>query len=225
MLRGAFTCVVAPICADNPLPCFYMAANAVLMEKATSRQAESLEALCTRLIQSDRIAFEAIFRGLREDLVRYARSIVGSDTIAHDLIQDVFVSLWGLRETLDPSQSLKAYLYRMARNRALRYLRDERTHAQKHLLLHGNAPPAARAEQTEEKLDADALRRQLQTWLSEMPERQREALLLSRMHGLSHREIATLMDLSPRTVNNHIVRALAFLQERIEAFEPTLLRP
>ncbi len=48
-------------------------------------------------------------------------------------------------------------------------------------------------------------------------------MLLSRFEGLSHQEIAAVMEISPRTVNNHIVQALKTLRDRIRAFEPDLL--
>jgi RNA polymerase sigma-70 factor (ECF subfamily) len=64
----------------------------------------------------------------------------------------------------------------------------------------------------------------LHLWIKELPERQREALMLSRYHDLSHREIALIMRISPRTVNNHIIRALNHLNERIQTFEPAILK-
>ncbi|QXD16655.1 RNA polymerase sigma-70 factor [Rhodocaloribacter litoris] len=180
------------------------------------------EELCRRLKASDREAFEAIFRLFRGDLLRFATAIVEDATVAHDLVQDVFVSLWGLRETLDPSKSLRAYLFRMTRNRAYRHLRDERTHARKHTQLGDEAAARPPAEVTNGH-DAALLADRLQAWIAALPARQREALLLSRFHELSHREIAAVMDISPRTVNNHIVRALEHLQRCLEAFEPSLL--
>lgn len=187
---------------------------------------ETLEGLCRRLKASDRDAFEQVFRRLREGLLRYVRSIVESDVVAHDLVQDVFVYLWGLRETLDPSRPLKTYLYRMARNRAYRFLRDERAHAAKHEVLKRQASAQTLGSEAQDaRLDADALSRKLRAWISALPERQREALLLSRFHGLSHREIASIMGVSPRTVNNHIVRALEQLRERVETFETTHIEP
>ena len=185
-----------------------------------------LEELCRRLKASDRKAFEQLFRLLREGLVRYVQSLVKDDMVSHDLVQDVFVYLWGLRETLDPSRSLKAYLYSMARNRAYRFMRDERTHAEKHAILKQQAsahPPGV--DEPEARLDAEMLTQQLRTWIGALPERQREALLLSRFHALSHREVASVMGVSPRTVNNHIMRALEHLQECIQTFEPTLMEP
>ena len=186
----------------------------------------SLEELCRRLKASDAKAFEQLFRLMREGLVRYVRSIIANDTIAHDLVQDVFVYLWGLREGLDPSRSLKAYLYSMARNRAFRFMRDERTHAEKHAILKQQmAAQTLEADTPDAGFEADVLTQRLHVWIGELPGRQREALLLSRFHALSHREVAAVMDVSPRTVNNHIMRALEQLQERIQAFEPTLMDP
>lgn len=184
---------------------------------------ETLEVICRRLRASDREAFERVFRLLREDLLRYVCSIVRSGPMAHDLVQDVFVSLWGLRETLDPTQPLKAYLYRMARNRAYRHLRDERLHARKHQDLRQAADEARGPTWPDAEVDAGLLGHALRQWIEELPERQREALVLSRFHGLSHREVASVMAVSPRTVNNHIMRALNHLQGRIQAYEPTLL--
>jgi RNA polymerase sigma factor (sigma-70 family) len=54
-------------------------------------------------------------------------------------------------------------------------------------------------------------------------DRQREALRLSRFDGLSHEEIAGMMEISPRTVNNHLVKALKHIRDQIRAYEPNLL--
>ena len=184
----------------------------------------SPQSYCERLKASDREAFGALFRLMRGELLRFVRSMVHDDAIAHDLIQDVFVSLWNLRESLDPSKSLKAYLYQMARNRAIRHLRDERIHERKHLQIRRQASDhLSLPEWPDSNVDARTLAGKLKTWMAELPERQREALWLSRFQGLSHREIAEVMSISPRTVNNHIMRALGYLQQQIQAYEPSLL--
>jgi RNA polymerase sigma-70 factor, ECF subfamily len=180
--------------------------------------------LCRRLQASDRDAFESAFRLLRSGLLRYVRSIVVDDAIAHDLVQDVFVSLWGLRASLDPARSLKAYMYTMARNRAYRYLRDERVHRQKHAIIKDESSAfISTREWPSAHIDADALKLRLQEWIEELPDRQREAISLSRYHGMSHREVADVMGVSPRTVNNHIMRALEHLHVRVQAYEPSFL--
>ena len=145
--------------------------------------------------------------------------------IAHDLIQDSFVSLWKLRESLDPGRSLKAYMYQIARNRAMRHLRDKRTHESKHQIIkQQSSSEIPEAEWPDASVEKDSLKKKLKFWLSELPERQREALELSRYQGLSHREIAEVMDISPRTVNTHITLAIKNLQRNIQAAEPALFQ-
>ena len=172
--------------------------------------------LCRRLSQSDDGAFERVFRLTRDDLVRYVASIVRDDATAHDLVQDVFVGLWDLRASLDPERSLLAYVFRMARNRAYRHLRDARIHARHDAMLAEEAPDEIRPD---DGVDAELLGTKLHRWMEELPDRQREALRLSRLHGLSHQEIAAVMEISARTVNNHIMRALETLRDRLERYE------
>jgi len=179
---------------------------------------------CRRIVESDRDAYEEVFRAMYAPLVRYAASITRSKASARDLVQDVFVSLWESRRTLDPTQSLEAYLYRAVRNRAYNEYRNRRTRSDKERDIrdepvgHLSAPP-----DPDDAVDAQTLQKNLEVWIAELPERQREALTLSRFQGLSHDDIAEAMDISPRTVNNHIVRALRSLRERVRTYEPSLL--
>lgn len=186
---------------------------------------DATDELCRRIKASDRAAFEEVFRRFRNEMLRYVRGIVRRDAVANDLVQDVFLDLWGTRKGLDPSRSLRAYLYGMARNRALRYLRDTRTHGRKHAIIqqeaHGRATNGIESYQD---VDAGRLGALLHRWIDELPDRQREALLLSRYHDLSHREIALVMGISPRTVNNHIMRALKHLNDRVQTFERAALK-
>jgi len=180
--------------------------------------------LCQRLKDSDREAFERVFRVLHDALYRYVRSLTKTSAVAADITQDVFVSLWEARDRLDPSRSLEAYVYRMARNRVYNYQRDERTHAEKRAQMQAvAAAEPQRASRPDTKLHTDVLESNINAWVKALPERQREAFVLSRYNGLSHDEIAAVMEVSPRTVNNHIVSALKTLRTRIRAYEPSLL--
>ena len=181
--------------------------------------------LSARIKASDREAFGELFRVLREPLLRYVKGIVYDEMTAHDLVQDVFVSLWKLRESLDPSKSLKAYTYQIARNRAFRHLRDHRTHEAKHAIIKQQSSAELPEEEwPDAAIEKSSLQKKLRMWLQHLPERQREALELSRYQGLSHREIAEVMEISPRTVNSHITLAIKNLQRNIQAAEPALLQ-
>ena len=185
---------------------------------------ETFTTLCRRLKASDRAAFEQVFQALHDGIYRYVRSLTKDGDTARDIVQDVFVKLWEAREQLDPTKSLEAYVYRMARNRVYNHTRNRRTRANKRSELQSTSAVREQGPQPPDaKLNADVLEDNMQTWIEELPERQREAFALSRFEGLSHDEIASVMEISPRTVNNHIVSALKTLRARIRAFEPSLL--
>ncbi len=179
---------------------------------------------CRRLKASDRAAYAELFEAMYGPLFRYVCSITTAPDAARDVTQDVFVRLWDVRESLSADQSLEAYLYRMARNRAYNHERNRRTRTEKEDDVRDQTPAQpAPPPRPDAQAQADRLEDRLWRWIGELTERQREALVLSRFDGLSHDEVADVMGISPRTVNNHIVRALKHLRERIDAHEPDLL--
>ena len=197
------------------------------LSKAPMSDSDRMTVLCRRLKASDETALEAVFRDMRQRLMAYVRSMVGADTAAHDIIQDVFADLWQMRQDLQPSKSLEALLYRMTRNRTYTYKRNRKSRLQKQEVIAEDmrrSDTQAFHARPEQDLDAETLGHLLEGWVSNLPDRQREALTLSRKHHLSHQEVADVMGISPRTVNNHIVRALNTLQEQLEAYDPSLLQ-
>ena len=193
----------------------------VSVSSAPPSDPDPFAAWCRRLAASDADAFEELFRATHRPLVRYAATFTRDDAAAGDLVQDAYVRLWERRTTLDPARSLKALLYRTVRNLALNRVRDRQT--RRDLLtdyestIYREPTPDAHAEGRE-------FRARLHTWIAALPERQREALTLSRFEGLSHDEIADVMDVSPRTVNNHLVKALKYLRDCTASYEPSLIR-
>lgn len=116
------------------------------------------------------------------------------------------MKLWEKRADLDPNGSVKAYLYRMVRNRSLNYKRD---HAKEKIGLDDLPPQNSGDEINVQKQGSlQNVMPLVEQWIRDLPARQREAFQLSRFEGLDHEEIADVMDISPNTVNNHIVAAL-----------------
>ena len=181
-----------------------------------------LEVLKRRLGNGDADAFEQIFRRLSEPVFRFVCGMVQDEALAHDLTQDTFAKLWKIRDRMDAVDSLRAYVFQMARNRVYNQQRDEKTrreHDEDLRQFHESASPPSPARDA----DASVLRSILEQWIDELPDRQQEALCLRRQEHLSHDEIAEVMDISPSTVNNHIVRAMKHLRERLQEYRPDLL--
>jgi RNA polymerase sigma-70 factor (family 1) len=181
-----------------------------------------LDALRERLADGDATAFEEVFRRLSEPVFRYVCGMVQDEALAHDLTQDTFAKLWSVRERMETVDSLRAYVFRMARNRVYNQQRDERTRRDTREQLGEDAPHDAPLPPDQE-LDADLLSDLLHEWIDDLPDRQREALTLCRRDNLSHEEVADVMDIAPSTVNNHITRALQHLRERLRTHRPDLL--
>jgi RNA polymerase sigma-70 factor (ECF subfamily) len=175
-----------------------------------------------RVSASDRAAFEQLFRQLSPRIFRFVRGMLSSDAAAYDITQDTFAKLWDIRTTLDEVDTLEPYLFQMARHRVYNRKRDERTRRDNEALLADALHPDSSAS-PESELDAELLRDLFDRWIGELPARQREALTLQRMQNMSHAAIAEVMDIAPSTVNNHIVRALERLRNRLREHRPDLL--
>jgi len=183
--------------------------------------ADPFQAWAVGIRASDSKAFEAFFRTVHGPLVRYAESLVREPSLARDLTQDALVRIWERRETLDPERSLESLAYRTLKNLCLNRIRDRKNREE--LLAEEYEAPVTLSAGPDQELRGTRLAERLSEWVEELPERQREALRLSRFQGLSHDEVAEAMGVSARTVNNHLVRALRALRERIRAYEPSLL--
>ncbi|MEM1043718.1 MAG: RNA polymerase sigma-70 factor [Bacteroidota bacterium] len=191
------------------------------MSTASTPDPDPFASWCRRLAASDERAFEELFRATHGPLVRYATTFTHDRTVAGDLVQDVYVRVWERRTTLDPNRSLKALLYRMTRNLALNRMRDRQNRRD---LLMDYAPALYADPDPDVQVEGHEFGLRLEAWIAALPERQREALRLSRFEGMSHEQIADVMDISPRTVNNHLVKALKHLRDRTIAYEPSLIR-
>jgi RNA polymerase sigma-70 factor (ECF subfamily) len=184
-----------------------------------AQDAAQYAAWARRLASDDAGALKELFDATYEPLWRSVMRLVGDESAARDLAQDAFVRVWDRRATLDPTLSLRALLYRTVRNLALNQLRDEQTRRQL-LADPGVGALAVRPQEpdaADQHVEATELADRLAQFIKELPPRQREALRLSRFDGLSHQEIADVMGCAPRTVNNHLVRALEQLRARLTA--------
>ncbi len=183
---------------------------------------EQFTAWARGLRHSDRTVFADLFETTYDGLFGFARYIVREPAAAHDVLQDVYMKLWKIREEVDPARSLKALMYQMVRNYALNHERQRKTRSAQSIddSLREPAAPVT----IERDMEARALGEQIERWVSELPERRREAFVLSRYEGLSHDEIARIMELTPRTVNNHVVLALQDLRARLQEYESEPLK-
>ncbi|MBW3572608.1 MAG: RNA polymerase sigma-70 factor [Gemmatimonadetes bacterium] len=173
--------------------------------------------LLDRLRQGDRDAFDALFRAHYASAVAVAERIAGERDVAEEVVQDVMLELWRRRESLSVGESLRAYMVRAARNRALNHLRHERMKVRTapHAAGPAATQPDAPSRLAEAEIDAA-----FRDAVDALPERCREVFLLSRGQGLKYAEIAGVLGISIKTVEAQMGKALRVLRERLAAWLP-----
>ena len=165
----------------------------------------------------EQAAFDAIFRAYYPHLVSFAQSLLHDRGSAEDVAQDVMLELWRRRDALAIQESLRAYLLRATRNRALNQLRHANVERRAEPLLKGEEAIDAAAAS---RVVAGELRDAIVSAVTELPPGCREVFELSRTHGLRYAEIAATLGISVKTVESQMGKALRHLRMRLAAWLP-----
>lgn len=170
----------------------------------------SPRSLAERLRNGDEGALDVLLEQEWAGLVGYAAGLVGDQDLADDLAQRAFVRLWRGRRELRPDGSLRGLLYRTVRNLAIdhRRVRRARRRLRSGLARRPTAAPDVAVRQKE-------LRGAVEQAIDALSPRRREAFRLCRLHGLTQREAAEAMGLSPQTVANHVTAALRQIRDAL----------
>ena len=174
-------------------------------------------ALLQRIQAGDEGAYDSTFRAWYPVMVRVAGALLHDADAAEEVAQDVMVELWRRRHAMDVDVSLSGYLLRSVRNRALNHLRHMRVRKQTEADVQAlYDEPVGSDQPIVAKELADAARQAL----AELPPRCREVFELSRVHGLRYAQIAEALDISQKTVEAQMGKALKILRERLRAWLP-----
>jgi len=160
----------------------------------------------------DKMQFEQLFKSYFQYLVNYAGQYVQDSNTSEDIVQKVFIALWAKRDSINPKQSVKLYLFTAVRNNCLNYIRDNKKYRSLVLDL-----DCGEFDIIEEETDTqETLSQQLDYALNQLPEKCRKVFELSRIHRLKYKEIADELDISIKTVEAHMSKALKTLRELLK---------
>jgi RNA polymerase sigma-70 factor (ECF subfamily) len=166
--------------------------------------------------RDDLRAFEEIYRRHWPGLMNLAYRKLQSRQKAEDTIQDIFISLYQKRETLELTVSLKAYLYQALKFKVLNIYRDEstRNNCQREIFLKQICK-----NDSANYSEVRDLSRKISEILNHLPEKCRRVFLLSRHEHLSHKDISAGLNISVSTVEKHIVKALKVLRTNLKDYQ------
>lgn len=169
--------------------------------------------LLSRISTGDEGAFETCFNKYWHQLYAFASRILRSEEDAKDVVQVVYISLWGRREDLRIQGSLEHYLLQAVRFQSLKKLKELLDRPEDLDRVHENIIPVL--NDIWEKLSTSDLYREIDLHLNELPAKTKEIFLLSRRQHLTITEIASRMNLSEKTVRNQLHIALKALRHPI----------
>ncbi|WP_293304860.1 RNA polymerase sigma-70 factor [Pedobacter sp. UBA5917] len=160
----------------------------------------------------DEKTFEDLYRRMYPTLKKYAFYLVKDVEEAQLILNDVFISIWKNGTILSNE---KAYLFRAVKNAATNYHKAPKTDFW-HIDSEEEAPEIIDLKETPAQAFQNKDRnRILYTLIDQMPERRRLIFYMYRIDGFSYKEIAALLDISVRTVEDHLVKGFEFLQQKV----------
>jgi RNA polymerase sigma-70 factor (family 1) len=155
-------------------------------------------------------SFKRLFDSYKNRLYGYVLAITRSHYTAEEITQEIFIKLWLCRDILHEVDNLDGYIFTMARNKTLNYLRKAAYDVK--LLHHLQQQALPENNNVEERALLSEYDRLLRDALSLLSPQRRLVYQLSRDNGLNHDEIANQLHLSRNTVKNHMVEALRFIR-------------
>lgn len=170
-----------------------------------------------RMEELNHKSFEELFRSFFPSLMAFAKKILVDEDDAREVVHQVFISIWEKRQEMDLSVSLKSYLFTSVHNRSLNVIRDRKKFSS------AEVPDVAGEWDVSSVIETMELEDKIMEVVSTLPEKCREVFELSRFDGLKYSEIAEHLQISVKTVENQMSKALKILREKLAKYLSILL--
>jgi RNA polymerase sigma-70 factor, ECF subfamily len=183
----------------------------------------NLEGLPPDNSQFDKFAFKELFKKNYPPLCIYCKLKYGFDIhLAEDIVHSSFIKLWETRQTIAPDMSPRPYLYKMVDNLSLNTLRHQKIR-QRHAAHLLKTTSEDFSETNFNSIDLKQLSSAIDAAIAELPEQMRIIFKLRKFDGLKYAEIASRLNISVKTVDTQISRAMTKLKEKLSGFLPLFI--
>ena len=169
--------------------------------------------LIQQIAEGDTTAFGKLVERYQRRLVRFAERMLGDAEGAQDIAQETFLRLWHARARCPATNDLNAYLFRIARNLCLDYLRSQRA---TEMLDESVAVSATGEGELIAEIQVKSLEERVRCCVQALPEPQRVVFVLSHYEELSYREIAEIIECPIGTVASRKFQAVETLRRRLK---------
>lgn len=164
--------------------------------------------------EGDELVFQQVFDQYHTKLYYFILGKTASDYLAEEVVQIAFIKLWERRHTLNEGFSISTQLFRIATTSLIDLLRQQQTKSALLKELEKGAEIAVDASSID-RLQEKELQQKLNFAINALPPVRRKVFEMSRVNGLSYREIAESLSISIKTVEVHITKALKQIKKHI----------
>jgi RNA polymerase sigma-70 factor (family 1) len=177
--------------------------------------------LLRQIAEGNETAFKTLFEKYRNKLYHYLLHITKSREVAEEIVLDVFLKLWLGKEMVREIDHFDAFLFRVAQNKAIDFLRSaNRDHTLRHFVWEEMQTAGERADSRVICTEIETTIRQAVSHLS--PQRQL-VYQMSREDNLTHDQIASRLNLSKNTIKNHITESVRFIRGYLHNHEELII--
>lgn len=166
--------------------------------------------LVHRIKYGEKKAFQELYERYAPKIHHFSLSYLKNEADSEELVQNVFLKVWEKRKILDASQNIKSYIFKIAVNSIYDFIRCKNIEKAFSEFALNNY--SRESNNTWNTIIYKEMQTTLNKRVSQMPEQRRRVFHLSKRKGLTNDEIAEKLNISKRTVENQLYRALAFLK-------------
>ncbi|HCY40770.1 MAG TPA: RNA polymerase sigma-70 factor [Prolixibacteraceae bacterium] len=177
--------------------------------------------LIVRLKNGDQTAFELLFHFYYPGLVMYSTQFTTDRMEAEEIVQNFFVRFWQRHQQIVPSDSLKNYLFLSVKNGSLNYLKHKKIE-EKYIRSMSELANNHLIYEPDVYVETE-LQEKIKNAIDLLPEKCREIFIMSRIRGLKNEEIASELNLSKRTVETQISKALKVMRVELKDYAGLLV--
>lgn len=167
-----------------------------------------------QLIQNgDKNAFDELFLFYYKDLCRFALVFLHDEDESEEAVQRMFVRFWENRRKLTVPENLRSYLLKSTYNECLKTIRSQTTRKKHHQDYYSNLITKSAEE---DRSALDAIMPYLNKAIANLPERCRQIFILHKVEGLKQKEVAEILNISAKTVENQVAIAVTKLRTELK---------
>lgn len=166
--------------------------------------------LATGLQIGNKKAYKFLFLEYYEWLCNYIYNITNDYGLAEDIVQEVMINLWKKRTTISINSSVKNYLFKACHNQLLQHLRKQKIELD---FFDKENMEVLHNVYVEDEIDSNENLEKLHSLIDTLPPKCRTVFLKSKLEKKKYKEIAEELDISVKTVENHISKALKLLRQ------------